>query len=161
MHILGPITLKCLSDSEPFRLQGQELTFNVLQFWQWSTSDLVSNATRGRLAEFIVAQALEAASLVRDEWAAYDLQTPEGIKVEVKSSAYLQSWSQAKLSSVLFSVKKARAWNRESNRQAVKATRQAHVYVFALLAHENKVTLDPLNLDQWEFYVLPTSILNE
>jgi hypothetical protein len=34
------------------------------------------------------------------------------------------------------------------------------VYVFALLAHQNQATLDPLNLDQWEFYVVPTAVLD-
>jgi hypothetical protein len=34
------------------------------------------------------------------------------------------------------------------------------VYVFALLAHQNQATLDPLNLVQWEFYVVPTAVLD-
>ena len=38
---------------------------------------------------------------------------------------------------------------------------QAHIYVFSLLAHLDKSTLDPMNLDQWRFYILPTKILNE
>jgi hypothetical protein len=32
--------------------------------------------------------------------------------------------------------------------------------VFALLAHQEQATLDPLDLDQWEFYVLPTAVLD-
>ena len=32
--------------------------------------------------------------------------------------------------------------------------------VFALLAHTDKATVDPLNLDQWVFYVLPTAVLD-
>ena len=43
---------------------------------------------------------------------------------------------------------------------AVEARRQADVYVFALLAHQDKTTLDPMNLAQWEFLVLPTVTLN-
>lgn len=114
------------------------------------------------IAEFIVAQALGIpTSGVRDEWAAYDLETPQGIKVEVKSSAYLQSWAQRQPSNVIFSVRKARAWDPDSNRQAPVSTREADVYVFALLAHLDKATIDPLDLDQWEFYVLPTAVLNE
>jgi hypothetical protein len=38
--------------------------------------------------------------------------------------------------------------------------RQAQVYVFALLAHQEKATVDPLNIGQWQFYVLPTGVLN-
>lgn len=162
MNNLGPITTKRLLGPEPFRSAGKSLGFDVLEFWRWSTSDLVSNVTRGRLAEFITARALGAPTTrVRNEWAAYDLDTPEGIKVEVKSCAYLQSWAQAKFTQVLFGVRKARAWHRESNLQATIPTREADVYVFALLAHRNKESLDPLNLDQWEFYVLSTGALNE
>jgi hypothetical protein len=32
--------------------------------------------------------------------------------------------------------------------------------VFALLAHTDKATVDPLDLDQWVFYVLPTAVLD-
>jgi len=35
------------------------------------------------------------------------------------------------------------------------------VYVFCLLHHEDKQTVQPLNLDQWEFYVLATEQLNK
>ena len=39
--------------------------------------------------------------------------------------------------------------------------RHADLSVFALLAHKNKATLDPMNVDQWVFYVLPTEVLNK
>ena len=32
--------------------------------------------------------------------------------------------------------------------------------MFALLAHTDQQTLDPLDLSQWEFYVLPTTLLD-
>jgi hypothetical protein len=66
------------------------LDFDLLSFWQWSASDLLSNATRGTVAEYLVARALDAdPEGIRDEWAAYDLKTKDGVKVEVKSAAYL------------------------------------------------------------------------
>lgn len=34
--------------------------------------------------------------------------------------------------------------------------RQADVYVFAVLAHKKQATLDPLDVSQWKFYVVPT-----
>jgi len=34
------------------------------------------------------------------------------------------------------------------------------VYVFALLAHKEKETVDPLDVDQWQFFVLSTSVLD-
>lgn len=154
-------TPRRLNGSEHFCTGGHTLDFDVLDFWRWSVSDLVSNATRGRLAEYIVARALGIpTSGVRDEWAAFDLETATGIKVEVKSAAYLQSWYQKAPSQVIFSVRKARAWDPATNTLAAEAARQADVYVFALLAHRDKTTLDPLDLDQWRFYVVATATLN-
>lgn len=146
---------------EHFSQAGQSLDIDVLAFWRWNASDLVNNTTRGRLAEFIVALALDIPlDNPREEWGAYDLVTPEGIKIEVKSAAYLQSWSQKRVSFISFRVPKTRAWDSANNQQSDIVMRQADVYVFALLKHKDKRTLDPLNLDQWAFYVLPTCVLN-
>ncbi|PKN93811.1 MAG: hypothetical protein CVU44_08325 [Chloroflexi bacterium HGW-Chloroflexi-6] len=146
---------------EKFHINGEPIGFDVLSFWQWSASDLVSNATRGRLAEFLVAQALGIAMNVRDEWRAYDLEYAADLRIEVKSAAYLQGWSQRKLSDINFSISKTRKWEAETNRLSSEVKRQADIYIFALLFHKDKITLEPLNLGQWEFYVLSTSILNE
>lgn len=136
--------------------------FDLLSFWCWSASDLVSNVTRGVLAEYLVARALGLGeSDVRDEWDKYDLSTPDGTRVEVKSAAYLQSWHQREFSRIAFRVPKTLGWDRQTNRQESEARRQADVYVFALLAHKDQPTLDPLDLEQWEFYVLPTVRLDE
>lgn len=77
----------------------------------------MDNAERGALAEYLVACALEVNDNVRVNWDKYDLLSPEGIAVEVKSSGYLQSWDQD--------------------------------------------TVNPLDIAQWDFYLLPTRILNE
>jgi hypothetical protein len=146
---------------ESFHTNGRQLNFDLLSFWQWSTSDLVSNATRGIIAEYIVARALGLAERsVRDEWAVFDLETPSGIKIEVKSAAYVQTWHQKQLSPISFATPKTRAWDADTNIQSHESKRQADVYVFALLAHTDKETIDPLNLDQWCFYVLPTTLLD-
>lgn len=154
----------------PRRLTGQEVAsgagatvdLSVLDFWAWSGSDLLSNATRGRFAEFLVAKALGISTAgVRNEWAVYDLELSDGSGVEVKSAAYLQSWAHKQLSKITFGVRRSRAWDAATNELAPEPARSAKVYVFALLKHQEKATVDPLNLDQWEFYVLPTWILDE
>lgn len=161
MTDLKRLTINRKKGKEPFRVNGQDLDFDLLSFWQWSASDLVSNATRGRVAEYIVARALGLAGQgVRDEWAAFDLETPSGVKIEVKSAAYVQSWDQKRLSPIMFVTPKTRAWDADTGRQSLDVKRQADVYVFALLNHADKATIDPLNLDQWRFYVLPTAILD-
>ena len=158
---LGRILVSRKTGDERFRAAGGDLGFTLLDFWQWSASDLVSNATRGRLAEYIVAKALGAStSGVRNEWDAYDLRTESGIRVEVKSAAYVQTWFQKKFSSIAFLTRPTREWDADTNRQSSDAKRQADVYVFALLGHRDKSTVDPLNIDQWQFYVLSTQALN-
>ena len=149
------------SGAEQFEHDGKPTGPTVLDFWQWMGSDLVNNTMRGVLAEFIVAQALGVAEGVRTEWDAYDLKTPSGAKVEVKSAAYCQSWKQEKPSQISFGIQPTHGWNAETNETSEERRRQADVYVFCVLKHKDKATLDPMNLDQWDFYVLPTRVLNE
>jgi len=155
-----PVTLKTGNE----HLSGTGKT--LLDFWRWNGSDLASNATRGLLAEFIVASALGIdLSVPREEWSAWDLTSPEGIRpegirIEVKSAAYLQSWTQQKLSRIIFSIRPARAWDSASGKMAQEPQRSADVYVFCLLKHQDKETLNPLDMEQWEFYVISTDELN-
>jgi hypothetical protein len=147
--------------SEHFFRNGQLLTTTLLDFWRWSASDLVNNALRGQLAEYIVAQALGTTHTLRVEWDSYDLITSNGIRIEVKSAAYIQSWYHKKLSSISFSIRPTIGWNAATNTYGSELKRQSDLYVFCLLSHQDKDSIDPLNLDQWEFFVLPTSILNQ
>ena len=147
---------------EAFVAGGRPIGKTLLDFWGWSTSDLVDNTARGVLAEFIVASALSISTEgVRDAWASWDLTTPDNVRVEVKSAAYLQSWWQKGLSKILFRTPKTFAWDPDAGAYAALAQQQAQVYVFALLSHTDKETLNPLDLDQWEFYVLPTAVLDK
>lgn len=131
------------------------------RFWQWSGSDLISNTQRGVLAESLVALALGVDGGVRTEWDAYDLRTDSGIKVEVKASGYVQSWAQEKLSSVGSDIAPKLSWDASTNTSATQAARQADVYVFAVHPHIVQASIDPLDVTQWEFYVLGTPILNQ
>jgi hypothetical protein len=147
--------------AEPFECDGELLGFDLLSFWQWSTSDVISNVTRGRLAEYLVARAMGVGvEDIREEWAAYDVKSPEGIKIEVKSAAYVQSWAQKGPSTIQFGYKKTRSWDAETNVLTVDAQRPADLYVLALLFHSDQETLNPLDVAQWRFYVVPTSVLN-
>jgi len=97
---------------------------------------------------------------VRKGWAAWDLTTPGGVRVEAKSAAYLESWAQKELSKMSFSTPRTLAWDADGGGFAGGARRHAQVYVFALLAYTDKATVDPLDLDQWAFCVLPTAVLD-
>jgi hypothetical protein len=158
---LKPVTATRRTGTEPLHVNGRSLPYNLLAFWQWSCSDLVSNLARGRLAEFIVTTALDIdVGGVRNEWDAVDLTTRGGIKVEVKCAAYVQSWYQTRLSAIVWRTPRTHEWSAATNRLSAESRRQADVYVFALLHHQDKKTIDPLDLEQWCFFVLPTRVLD-
>ena len=147
--------------NERLHVGGRPLKETLLDFWRWSGSDLMSNTARGVLAEFLVRSALGTTDKVRVEWDAYDLLTPSGVKVEVKHSAYIQSWHQNDFSRISFDIARKEGWDARTNEIDPTQKRHADVYVFCLLAHKDQDTVDPLNLDQWRFFVLGTSVLND
>lgn len=55
---LPPIKKSRKTGQEPIHNNQNPLVPRLIDFWQWTSSDLVSNATRGILAEFLVASAL-------------------------------------------------------------------------------------------------------
>lgn len=161
MENLPRVRLARKTGAEPLTASGLPTGRTLADFWGWSRSDLLDNLERGVLAEFIVATALGIPTDgVRVNWAAWDLTTPGGIRIEVKSAAYLQSWAQKQLSAISFSTPETLAWDGETGEWAGDAERHAQVYVFALLAHTDPATVNPLDLDQWAFYVLPTAVLD-
>jgi len=155
---LGQIAPSLKTGDEPFRAGTTPLGFRLLDFWRWSYSDLVGNTGRGILAEYFVARALGSPQETRDEWLPFDVRAACGPKVQVKSAAFLQSWRQKKHSDIVFSIRRSRSWDPETNVLASEPTRDCDVYVFALLAHrDDKTTLDPMDVSQWRFYVLSRS----
>ena len=144
---------------EPFIFEEKTLPLNILSFWQWSSSELLKNALRGKLAEFLVASTIDVIDKTREEWDAYDLITNDGLKIEIKSSSYLQSWSQLELSKIKFGIQPTRKW--ENDKRSTNAQRQSDIYIFCILAHKDKKTVNPLDLSQWDFYILDTKVLND
>lgn len=158
---LGSIKAVPKTGNENLTFNGKNIGYTLLEFWQWSVSDILSNATRGRFAEFIVGTSVGLnIRNIRNEWDAYDIKTDNGIKIEIKSASYIQSWNQKNYSKIYFSIKSARFWD-EVNGLSKESTRHADLYVFCLLKHKNQETINPLNLEQWEFYVLPTFALDK
>lgn len=133
----------------------------LAEFWRWSSSNLLDNTLRGLVAEYLVGLALECVDgRHRTEWDAYDLVTTDGITVEVKSSAYLQSWVQEKVSAIRFGVGQRTSWDAATNTYAEVAGRAADVYVFCLFHETDRERANPLDTRQWTFFVAPTSVLD-
>ncbi|TKJ28307.1 hypothetical protein [Blastococcus sp. CCUG 61487] len=146
---LLPPRAQLLTGDEPIR----GTPARIRDFWAWVLSDLRGNTVRPMMAEFLVAQALDAVGRPRVEWEAYDVVTPDGIRVEVKSSAYVQAWAQARPSEIRFGGLNGRTWDAAG--YASGSSYNADVYVFALETAPDHESYDPLDLDQWKFWVLP------
>lgn len=119
-------------------------------------SDLRMNNVRGYLAEYLVARAVGATG-TRIEWDAYDVLAPDGTRIEVKSSAYLQVWEQRKLSRIVFAGLRGRTWDRYG--VAAESSYNADVYVFCVQTATTHEAYDPLDVDQWRFYVLSRQVV--
>lgn len=147
-----------MTGKEMFTFEGEATGLDLIGFWQWSASNLTTNILRGWLAEYIVALDLGIADGVRHEWDSFDLTTRDGIRIEVKSAAYVQSCDQTRPSRIQFSIGPTTAW--EGATFGSEKKRRADVYVFALFEHRDRATINPLDLSQWVFFVLPTKILD-
>lgn len=155
-----PAPSRRLTGEEAFHTSGRSLGFDVLDFWRWSSSDLAGNVLRGRLAEYLVARALNLAADCRVEWDACDLRGSDGLAIEVKSAAYVQSWSQARASRIVFGIQPRYGWDAATNTSSAERRRTADLYVFCLLHHSDRETLNSQDLSQWTFYVLSTRVLD-
>ncbi len=160
MDNLAAINTKPLDGNTPFIDGLNSLDFNLYHFWQWGFSNITDNTIRGIIAEYLVAQAVGSTQKVRETWASYDLIDANGITIEVKSAAYLQSWVQKSYSPISFKCRETYGWDSSTNIYDTNKARQAQVYVFAVLTHKCKDTLNPLDVSQWQFYVISTNKLN-
>lgn len=156
------IDVRRLTGAESFHRGGEPLDLDVLRFWSWSASDLASNNLRGHLAEFLVATALDEGDGVRVEWDAHDVRLASGHTVEVKSSAYIQSWEQKSgPTKICFDIAPRTSWDSVTNEYLTTVKRHSAVYVFCAEVCTDPASFDPLDLNQWRFFVLPTSTLDD
>lgn len=90
-----------------------------------------------------------------------DVRTSEGLSVEVKSAAFVQTWEQSRPSRIQFRIAPSKGWNAVTNEYATDTIRRADVYVFSVLGTVGSGESDPLDLSQWRFLVLPTQVLDK
>jgi len=83
------------------------------------------------------------------------------VKIEVKSAAYVQTWTQRRPSLITFDIRPTLGWDPDTATFGTARVRQADVYVFSLLWETDPDKLDPLDVAHWQFFVLATSVLNE
>lgn len=159
--------MKVLTGEESLNFEGKSLNKPLIEFWRWNSSNLLNNTLRGVFAEFIVATALDIdLTDVHSDWASYDLKDNDGRRIEVKSSAYLQSWfaenQPEKRSKIIFSISPALEWSdNECKYRDDSYERHSDVYVFCHYTCTDRAPENPLNLDYWDFYVLATAAINQ
>jgi hypothetical protein len=132
---------------------------NVGDFWAWAYSIVLENVQRGTYAEYLVASALGIADDFRIGWRSYDLDY-HGKKIEVKSSAYIQSWQRDGHSTIQYSLKKAILMDDETAAYVDEPpSRIADCYVFSLFESKDRESADVLNAEEWCFYIVSTATI--
>jgi len=130
-------------------------------FWSWAYSEVLTNTTRSVFAEYLVGAALGAVERPRVEWDRQDFEY-RGRGIEVKSSAYLQSWYQERPSKIQFDIALKKRWDPATNTYIPDyPCRCADCYVFCLFTERDPATADVLDTNGWEFFVLPTPTIEE
>ena len=162
--------MKHLRGDEHIMFDDSPTGYLLQDFWAWNSSNLLNNTLRGSYCEFLVSAALDLdLDGTNSDWDAYDIEFPfdwirngvpaDSVKIEVKSCAYLQAWEQSKLSNIQFGIRPTRAWSPATG-YAPDIRRQSDVYVFCLYTETDRTKADPLVLDGWDFYVVPTATLD-
>lgn len=126
----------------------------ISDFWQWAYSDLMQNVERAVLAEYLVATLMDVDNNLRIPWVAYDLKLPNGTTIEVKTMSKLQAWYQKRLSNPRVVIKPTRKWNPDTGVMEKEPKLHSDLYVICFFKAESHDTADPLDLSQWEFFVL-------
>jgi hypothetical protein len=149
----------------------------MLDFWRWAFSDLLEDTLKGLFAEWMVGHllALPMPSGGRPGYGNFDLTSLGGLRIEVKSSAFWQSWKlrdqlgvpkpepdggwkPVPEDSIRFGgLRAADAVDRANAQSGYKAD----VYVFCFQRETDPKRWDALNLDQWEFYFLSREELEQ
>lgn len=141
---------------EAFTENGMGIGVSVLDFWRFSYSELNSDP-RDDIAEYLVSLALDVTEPSnKADWTLFDIDY-NGEPIEVKSTSYYQTWRKDGKTSEnrTFSIRKATAPEESDPR------RHSKIYVFCVLNGKTEEDSDPLKLENWDFFIVPTSVINE
>ncbi|MCZ7402463.1 MAG: hypothetical protein O8C61_09590 [Candidatus Methanoperedens sp.] len=142
------------------------LNETIVDFWAWAYSDILSNRNRSVFAEFLVGSALNALIKPRVEYNCVDICYDDKT-IEVKCSAYVQSWPQDKHSIIKYGIgkKKVDVGSEYIPKDIQEPGRFADCYVFCLFnskeKNKEKANMNILDISFWEFYVVLTSEINK
>ena len=148
-----------LSGKELFTDDGESIGFTVNDFWSFQYSNILHDPDQ--IAEFLVAKALgQDKPFNKDHWTLFDIDY-NGVRIEVKETAFYHPFNEpGKLSKQrAFSIRKTNSDYEDPDKEN-RFERQNDIYVFCLLKGENQEEAWPLEVSHWEFFVVPTTVIN-
>lgn len=159
--------MRSFTGDELFIDNGTYMDFSLSDFWQWYASDLLNHPIRGAIAEFLVAKAIGVPTDSRPGWRSYDLLY-KGKKIEIKSCARVSDSHGGRNNRICFVIPKQLClWDEDvkdgvcTKEQLWKyECRHSDLYVFCFLAESDPLKANPMEIDQWEFYILQTFIID-
>jgi len=170
-NIVSPEQIKLVGDAD---LPAHT---SLLDFWRWGFSDQCDDDLKGYFAEWMVGTLLDLPMNTsrRISWADSDLITPSGTRIEIKASAYWQSWKllneDGSRKSMPPAVTADPAFIRFGGLQARTAITPApegdsrrfksDIYVFCMHSQTDPSAWDAWTLAHWEFYVMTREELAE
>jgi hypothetical protein len=142
----------------------------VADFWRWAYSDLCDDDVKGIFAEWLVGRLLDLPMTRRFSWANCDIRTRDRVSIEVKSSAWWQSWRllngdgspRERRAEPSQTIQFRRLKSRDPELYGVGkggdkdivADYHADLYVFAIQNEHDPGRWNALDLRQWTFYLL-------
>jgi len=149
-----------LGGDEEFTLGGKNIGLTILDYWRFAHSDIYND--EDNIMEFIVANALGLKEPHNvGHWTLFDILY-RGTRIEVKQTQYWHPWNpddSCSTSQRTYDIKKANS-DYDDPKHPNRYERQNDIYIFCLNTGKTKEASWPLNMDIWEFYIVPTSVIN-
>lgn len=146
--------MKNVKETTLFTSNGESIGLTMLDFWKYQYSNIFD--LQENIAEFIVGKALGLTEPCnRNGWSLFDIFYRK-TRIEIKETGYFYSWQKdGKISQQrTFGIAPALGPNKVRERQN-------DIYVFCLNTGTNEEESNPLEMDNWKFYVVPTSVINK
>lgn len=150
---------KQLVGDERFTYNGENTEMTMLELWRWHFSEIYD--LQDKISEYIVGKALgikEAENV--GVWTLFDMMY-RGKRIEVKETSFYHAWQtdeEPKSQKRSFGITKA--YDDYKNKDSA-FRRQSDIYIFCLNTGDTKADSNPLMLEHWKFYIIPTYKINE
>lgn len=127
---------------------------------------IIGNLYRPHYVERLVAIGLGSGfTLKSEDWAGWDIEYNDQVRIEVKQSAALQTWTDreslgGRPTSGAFDIAPRKGFFHDGGTKFEKRPgRPADIYIFAWHPVENRETCDQRRPDQWRFFIVPAAKL--